>query len=193
MIRSHEAGSLRATHAGERVTLAGWVARRRDHGGVAFVDLRDASGVVQVVIRDEQVARPLRAEFCVRVDGQVAARPEGNANDALPTGAVEVVAFGQVRPGEGAQRVEIERLDPTAGWVGEPSLPVVGVRPDESCGEFQSDPQGYYGRRLAARELGTYRGVWRRSDGGTEASPEVTVGLPRPVLGGARGALQPGP
>ena len=94
MIRSHEAGSLRATHAGERVTLAGWVARRRDHGGVAFVDLRDASGVVQVVIRDEQVARPLRAEFCVRVDGQVAARPEGNANDALPTGAVEVVAIG---------------------------------------------------------------------------------------------------
>ncbi len=108
-------------------------------------------------------------------------------------GAIEVVVFGQVRPGEGAQRVEIERLDPTAGWVGEPSLPVVGVRPDESCGEFQSDPQGYYGRRLAARELGTYRGVWRRPDGGTEASPEVTVGLPRPVLGGARGALQPGP
>ncbi|MGI8434979.1 MAG: aspartate--tRNA ligase [Nocardioidaceae bacterium] len=92
MIRTHDAGSLRADHIGEQVTLAGWVARRRDHGGVAFLDLREASGVAQVVIRDEEVASPLRSEFCLRVVGTVAARPEGNANPALPTGEVEVIA-----------------------------------------------------------------------------------------------------
>ncbi len=108
-------------------------------------------------------------------------------------GATEVAAFGQVRPGDGPQRVVIERLDPSAGWVTESSLPVLGARSGETCSDFLSDPQGYYGRRLAAREPGTYRAVWHRSDGGTEASPEVTVGIPRPVLGGARGALQPGP
>ncbi len=101
MIRSHDAGTLRAEHLGQQVTLAGWVARRRDHGGVAFVDLRDASGVVQVVIRDEQVAHPLRAEFCMRVVGEVSARPEGNANPALPTGDIEVVAL------PGAEGVEV--------------------------------------------------------------------------------------
>jgi len=92
VMRSHPAGTLSATSVGESVVLAGWVARRRDHGGVAFVDLRDSSGIVQVVIRDEEAARPLRAEFCLRVQGTVSARPEGNANDALPTGAIEVVA-----------------------------------------------------------------------------------------------------
>ena len=59
---------LRAEHAGQTVTLAGWVARRRDHGGVTFIDLREASGVVQVVIRDEAVAHQLRSEYCVQVD-----------------------------------------------------------------------------------------------------------------------------
>jgi aspartyl-tRNA synthetase len=92
MIRTHEAGTLRASHAGERVVLAGWVARRRDHGGVVFLDLRDASGVVQVVVRDSESVHDLRAEFCVRVDGVVRARPEGNENPELPTGGVEVVA-----------------------------------------------------------------------------------------------------
>jgi aspartyl-tRNA synthetase len=91
VIRSHTAGSLRAEHVGQTVTLAGWVARRRDHGGVAFLDLRDASGVVQVVVRDPEVAHPLRNEFCVKVVGVVSARPEGNANLELPTGEVEVV------------------------------------------------------------------------------------------------------
>ncbi len=90
MIRTHQAGSLRPEHVGQTVTLAGWVARRRDHGGVAFVDLRDASGTAQVVIRDATVAHGLRAEFCVRVVGEVAARPEGNENPEIPTGAVEV-------------------------------------------------------------------------------------------------------
>ncbi len=75
MIRSHEAGSLRASAAGEQVRLAGWVARRRDHGGVVFIDLRDGSGIVQVVLREEDVAHDLRAEFCVLVDRDRAAAP----------------------------------------------------------------------------------------------------------------------
>ncbi|MFF0657588.1 aspartate--tRNA ligase [Micromonospora tulbaghiae] len=91
MIRTHNAGSLRAADAGSTVTLAGWVARRRDHGGVIFVDLRDASGVVQVVFREED-AHALRNEFCVKVTGEVTRRPEGNENPDLPTGEVEVTA-----------------------------------------------------------------------------------------------------
>jgi aspartyl-tRNA synthetase len=92
MIRTHDAGSLRAEQAGETVTLAGWVARRRDHGGVAFVDLRDASGIVQVVIREDELVHDLRAEWCIAVTGDVRPRPEGNVNPAIPTGAVEVTA-----------------------------------------------------------------------------------------------------
>ena len=95
MIRTHEAGTLRPAQAGERVTLAGWVARRRDHGGVVFIDLRDASGVVQVVFRGEGEDRPehaLRAEFCIQLTGEVRPRPAGNENPELPTGEVEVVA-----------------------------------------------------------------------------------------------------
>ncbi|MFY0409869.1 aspartate--tRNA ligase, partial [Solicola sp. PLA-1-18] len=92
MIRTHDAGSLRASDAGTQVTLAGWVARRRDHGGVAFIDVRDSTGTAQVVIREEEVARPLRNEFCVAVTGEVSVRPEGNANPNLPSGEIEVVA-----------------------------------------------------------------------------------------------------
>ncbi|MCZ2527058.1 aspartate--tRNA ligase [Streptomyces sp. HB2AG] len=91
MIRTHDAGTLRAEHAGSTVTLAGWVARRRDHGGVAFIDLRDASGTVQVVVRDLESVHGLRAEYCVKVTGEVRVRPEGNENPEIPTGAVEVV------------------------------------------------------------------------------------------------------
>jgi len=91
MIRTHDAGSLRASHAGQTVTLAGWVARRRDHGGVAFIDLRDATGSVQVVIRDEVLAGSLRAEWCLAITGEVVARPSGNENSGLPTGAIEVM------------------------------------------------------------------------------------------------------
>ena len=93
MMRTHEAGTLRASHAGQTVTLTGWVARRRDHGGVIFIDLRDASGTAQVVFREGEMAERahrLRAEFCVRVVGEVVIRPEGNENPELPTGAVEV-------------------------------------------------------------------------------------------------------
>jgi aspartyl-tRNA synthetase len=92
VIRTHTAGALRREHGGETVTLTGWVARRRDHGGVAFIDLRDASGLVQVVIRDEAVASGLRNEYVLRVVGQVSERPAGNANPNLPTGDVEVIA-----------------------------------------------------------------------------------------------------
>ena len=88
MIRTHNAGSLRASDAGQQVTLAGWVATRRDHGGVAFLDLRDGSGVVQVVVHDPEVAHPLRDEFCIKVIGTVAERPAGNENADLPTGEI---------------------------------------------------------------------------------------------------------
>ncbi len=96
MLRTHEAGTLRAEHSGQTVTLTGWVARRRDHGGVAFLDLRDASGLVQVVVRDEVLdeggAHEIRNEFCVKVIGEVRTRPDGNVNPDLATGAIEVVA-----------------------------------------------------------------------------------------------------
>ncbi|MDA4892124.1 aspartate--tRNA ligase [Streptomyces sp. MS2A] len=92
MLRTHPAGSLRAEHIGQTVTLTGWVDRRRDHGGVAFIDLRDASGIAQVVIRDESVAHPLRSEFVLKITGEVSERPEGNANPNLPTGDIEVIA-----------------------------------------------------------------------------------------------------
>ena len=90
MLRSHSAGTLRSSDIGSRVKLAGWVARRRDHGGVAFIDLRDYSGSVQVVISDEKVAAALRAEWCVLIDGVVTKRPSGNENLSLPTGEIEV-------------------------------------------------------------------------------------------------------
>ena len=96
MLRDRTAGSLRPSDAGTTVTLAGWVARRRDHGGVIFIDLRDASGVAQVVFHSGEVlaaAHHLRSEYCVRVTGTVAVRPEGNENPELPTGGIEVEAL----------------------------------------------------------------------------------------------------
>ena len=105
MLRTHAAGSLRATDAGQKVTLAGWVARRRDHGGVIFIDLRDASGVSQVVFRAPDVlaqAHRLRAEFCVAVVGVVEIRPEGNANPEIATGEIEINASSLTVLGESA-------------------------------------------------------------------------------------------
>ncbi|MDQ0093657.1 aspartate--tRNA ligase [Paeniglutamicibacter psychrophenolicus] len=92
MLRTHQLGTLNAEHIGETVTLTGWVARRRDHGGVAFLDLRDASGFAQVVVREEEVFHPLRNEFVLQVTGKVERRPEGNENPALATGQIEVIA-----------------------------------------------------------------------------------------------------
>lgn len=102
MLRTHTAGSLRAEHIGQTVTLTGWVDRRRDHGGVAFIDLRDASGIAQVVIRDEEVAHPLRSEFVLQVTGEVSKRPAGNENANLPTGEVELIAADVVVLNESA-------------------------------------------------------------------------------------------
>jgi aspartyl-tRNA synthetase len=106
VLRTHEAGTLRADHSGQTVTLTGWVARRRDHGGVAFLDLRDGSGVAQVVARDEVLeqggAHDVRNEYCVKVTGEVRVRPEGNTNPDLPTGEIEVVVD------------ELEVLNPSA-------------------------------------------------------------------------------
>jgi aspartyl-tRNA synthetase len=92
VLRTHELGTLRAEHIGQTVTLAGWVARRRDHGGVAFLDLRDASGIAQVVVREEQVFHGLRNEYVLQIKGTVEKRPEGNENPALATGGIEVIA-----------------------------------------------------------------------------------------------------
>ncbi|MCK9358179.1 MAG: aspartate--tRNA ligase, partial [Dehalococcoidia bacterium] len=96
MLKSHGCGELRATHAGCRVTLAGWIHRRRDHGGVVFIDLRDSTGIVQVVFNPERTAhleeliKSLRAEYVVRVAGEVVIRPSGTENTKLDTGMVEV-------------------------------------------------------------------------------------------------------
>ena len=93
MLRTHLAGDLRKDTAGQTVTLTGWVARRRDHGGVIFVDLRDRSGYAQVVFRDSEVAErahDLRSEFCIQVTGVVEPRPEGSENPNLASGAIEV-------------------------------------------------------------------------------------------------------
>ena len=90
-MRSHKAGLLQLSQEGESVTLTGWIARRRDHGGVAFIDLRDASGWVQVVINEEEVAAALRAEWCVQVEGKVRRRPAGNENALVATGQIEVL------------------------------------------------------------------------------------------------------
>ena len=92
MLRTHVADALRAIDAEVKVTLAGWVGNRRDHGGVAFIDLRDASGIVQVVVHDEKLAHDLKPETCLQIKGQVKLRPKGNENKDLPTGNIEVFA-----------------------------------------------------------------------------------------------------
>jgi aspartyl-tRNA synthetase len=92
MLRTTNAGALRLSDAGSQVTLAGWVGKRRDHGGIAFLDLRDSTGTVQVVVRDEAVAGELRSEFCLQIIGTVEARPAGNENSEIETGEIEVIA-----------------------------------------------------------------------------------------------------
>ncbi|ATG52265.1 aspartate--tRNA ligase [Brachybacterium vulturis] len=91
MLRTHTAGELRQEHIGQTVTLTGWIGRRRDHGGVTFLDLRDASGVTQVVVREDE-AMHLRNEYVLKVVGTVGRRPAGNENPQLPTGDIEVTA-----------------------------------------------------------------------------------------------------
>ena len=97
MLRDHACGALRKEHVGKRVTLAGWVDRRRDHGGLVFIDLRDCEGVVQVVFNPgvsgsaHETASGLRSEYVIQVTGEVGLRPAGTENSQLPTGDVEVI------------------------------------------------------------------------------------------------------
>ena len=91
MIRTAQAGELTREDIGREVTLAGWIASRRDHGGVAFLDLRDSTGVAQVVVRDTTLAHDLRDEYCIAITGTVEERPEGNANPDLTSGEIEVI------------------------------------------------------------------------------------------------------
>ncbi len=98
MLKSHSCGELNKNHVGIKVTLAGWVDRRRDHGGLIFIDLRDGAGIAQVVFNPEvsapchEIANEMRNEYVVRVSGEVALRPAGTENPKLPTGDVEVIA-----------------------------------------------------------------------------------------------------
>lgn len=91
MIRTALAGNLSSADVGKDVVLAGWVASRRDHGGVAFLDLRDSSGIAQVVVRDTTMAHDLRDEYCIAVTGTVELRPEGNSNPDIASGDIEVI------------------------------------------------------------------------------------------------------
>ena len=98
MLKSHSCGELNKKHVGTKVTLAGWVDRRRDHGNLIFIDLRDREGIVQVVFNPEvsklchETAAEMRNEYVVRISGVVARRPPGTENPKLPTGEVEVIA-----------------------------------------------------------------------------------------------------
>ena len=98
MLKSHNCGELRAHHTGQKVTLAGWVHRRRDHGGKVFIDLRDREGIVQVVFNPQvsreacEVAGSLRSEYVIQVTGEVVLRPEGTENPKLSSGDIEVIA-----------------------------------------------------------------------------------------------------
>lgn len=97
MLRTHSCGELRKEHIGKEVSLAGWVNRRRDHGGLIFIDLRDREGIVQTVFNPEisesclKTAEEMRSEFVVKVTGEVARRPEGTENSKIPTGDIEVI------------------------------------------------------------------------------------------------------
>jgi aspartyl-tRNA synthetase len=98
MYRTHMCGELRASHAGQTVTLSGWVNRRRDHGGVAFFDLRDRAGIVQITINPDlpkemlDLVADVRNEWVLQIEGVVQKRPEGMANPKMATGEVEVIA-----------------------------------------------------------------------------------------------------
>ena len=108
MLKSHNCGELGRGHTGQKVTLAGWVHRRRDHGGMAFIDLRDATGIVQVVFNPEmlqekyEVVGLLRNEYVIQVVGEVVSRPKGTENPKLATGDIEVIAEGAVILNESA-------------------------------------------------------------------------------------------
>ena len=173
MIRTHDAGALRAEHVGQTVTLAGWVARRRDHGGVAFIDLREASGVVQVVVRDEAVAHQLRSEYCLKVTGEVDRAPAGNANPNLPTGEIEVVAAER----RGAQRrgaaAVPDRRPRRRRRGGAAQAPLPRPAPDRPERRDPAAQQGQQGRPRRARRARL------RRDRDPDADPVDARGRPR--------------
>ncbi|MCW1960310.1 MAG: aspartate--tRNA ligase [Mycobacterium sp.] len=182
MLRTHAAGSLRASDAGQKVVLAGWVARRRDHGGVIFIDLRDSAGgpgVAQVVFRDAGVleqAHRLRAEFCVAVEGIVEVRPEGNANNDIPTGEVEVNATSLAVLGECAPLPF--QLDEPAGEEARLRHRYLDMRRDGGTGEAL---------RLRSRANAAARSVLAGHDFVEIETPTLTRSTPE----GARDFLVP--
>ncbi len=181
MLRSHAAGLLREGDAGQQVTLAGWVARRRDHGGVIFIDLRDASGIAQVVFRDPQdtevlaQAHRLRAEFCVSVAGVVEIRPEGNANPEIATGEIEVNATSLTVLGECAPLPF--QLDEPAGEELRLKYRYLDLRRDDPAAAI----------RLRSRVNAAARGVLARHDFVEIETPTITRSTPE----GARDFLVP--
>ena len=178
MLRSHAAGSLRSSDAGQRVTLAGWVARRRDHGGVIFIDLRDASGIAQVVFREADVlaqAHRLRAEFCVAVEGVVEIRPEGNANPEIATGDIEVNATSLTVLGECAPLPF--QLDEPAGEESRLKYRYIDLRRDGPAAAI----------RLRSKVNAAARSVLARHDFVEVETPTMTRSTPE----GARDFLVP--
>lgn len=181
MVRSHAAGLLREGDAGQQVTLAGWVARRRDHGGVIFIDLRDASGIAQVVFRDPQdtevlaQAHRLRAEFCVSVAGVVEIRPEGNANPEIATGEIEVNATSLTVLGECAPLPF--QLDEPAGEELRLKYRYLDLRRDDPAAAI----------RLRSRVNAAARAVLARHDFVEIETPTITRSTPE----GARDFLVP--
>ncbi|CKP20832.1 aspartyl-tRNA synthetase [Mycobacterium tuberculosis] len=181
MLRSHAAGLLREGDAGQQVTLAGWVARRRDHGGVIFIDLRDASGIAQVVFRDPQdtevlaQAHRLRAEFCVSVAGVVEIRPEGNANPEIATGEIEVNATSWTVLGECAPLPF--QLDEPAGEELRLKYRYLDLRRDDPAAAI----------RLRSRVNAAARAVLARHDFVEIETPTITRSTPE----GARDFLVP--
>ncbi|MCV7351806.1 aspartate--tRNA ligase [Mycobacterium parmense] len=178
VLRSHAAGSLRSSDAGQQVTLAGWVARRRDHGGVIFIDLRDASGVAQVVFREPDVlaqAHRLRSEFCVAVTGAVEIRPEGNANAEIATGDIEVNAASLTVLGESAALPF--QLDEPAGEELRLKYRYLDLRRDGPAAAL----------RLRAKVNAAARAVLARHDFVEVETPTITRSTPE----GARDFLVP--
>ncbi|KBI30690.1 aspartyl-tRNA synthetase AspS [Mycobacterium tuberculosis variant africanum MAL020173] len=181
VLRSHAAGLLREGDAGQQVTLAGWVARRRDHGGVIFIDLRDVSGIAQVVFRDPQdtevlaQAHRLRAEFCVSVAGVVEIRPEGNANPEIATGEIEVNATSLTVLGECAPLPF--QLDEPAGEELRLKYRYLDLRRDDPAAAI----------RLRSRVNAAARAVLARHDFVEIETPTITRSTPE----GARDFLVP--
>lgn len=183
MLRTHLAGELRTDHIGQEVTLTGWVGRRRDHGGVIFVDLRDRSGVAQVVFRESEVAERahnLRSEFCIKVTGVIEARPEGSANPNLASGGVEVnVTALEVLSEAAALPFQID--DPSsAGEVGEETR--LKYRYLDLRRKTQGDAL-----RLRSRVNNAARGVLAQHDFTEIETPTLTRSTPE----GARDFLVP--